>query len=185
MWSNMDSIRDIAQPAATGLALPELMITGLENEAPAIAKALASLGQEVMLNPQPLPPGPPEQFILPGQEAMLNPQPLPPDPPPEGRFLQQANPGQDVMLNPQPLPPDPPPEGKFLQLANPGQDVMLNPQPLPPDPPPEANRMAQSDESMQRGMQTSTESRNKMELALANMLNKMRKSESEMSMRSA
>ncbi|GFG49140.1 hypothetical protein CQY20_18150 [Mycolicibacterium agri] len=54
----------------------------------------------VMLNPQPLPPGP--------DRVMLNPQPLPPGPDRVMLNPQPLPPGPDrVMLNPQPLPPHP------------------------------------------------------------------------------
>jgi len=118
-------------------------------------------GSDRMLNPQPLPPGPPqEKFttykINPALNsaianrrnlAALNPQPLPPGPPQEKLIAHNtnralttsfANRGNLAALNPQPLPPGPPQE-KFKTVAfkTNGSAVALNPQPLPPGPPQE------------------------------------------------
>jgi len=73
-------------------------------------------GDEVMLNPQPLPPR--VQFSY-GDEVTINPQPLPPRVSIYGTF------GDEVMLNPQPLPP------RVTQFSY-GDEVTINPQPLPP-----------------------------------------------------
>jgi hypothetical protein len=118
-------------------------------------------GSDRMLNPQPLPPGPPQEKFTTYKTnpalnsaitnrrnlAALNPQPLPPGPPQEkltayktNRALTTsfANRGNLAALNPQPLPPGPPQE-KFKTIAfkTNGSDRMLNPQPLPPGPPQE------------------------------------------------
>lgn len=53
-------------------------------------------GNEVQLNPQPLPP---IDSFKKGSEVQLNPQPLPP--------IDSFKKGSEVQLNPQPLPPLP------------------------------------------------------------------------------
>ena len=63
------------------------------------AGAVDSAAEDASLNPQPLPPGPPDPDLLQSSsratQAALNPQPLPP------------RPVDAVSLNPQPLPPGP------------------------------------------------------------------------------
>jgi hypothetical protein len=110
---------------------------------------------EVALNPQPLPPEPPDIFTrLPdvladvlgrGGEVSLNPQPLPPGPADIFTRLPDVladalGRGGEVSLNPQPSPPGPAdifsrlPDG-LADLLGRGGEVSLNPQPLPPEPP--------------------------------------------------
>jgi len=63
------------------------------------------------------------------EEVMLNPQPLPPGPPEDNGIIIVSGMGDSVSLNPQPLPP------KYLKrkkLQSFGDTVSLNPQPLPP-----------------------------------------------------
>jgi hypothetical protein len=64
----------------------------------------------------------------PGSEVMLNPQPIPPGKAATGPV--KTNPGSQVMLNPQPIPPGKAATGP--EKTNPGSQVMLNPQPIPP-----------------------------------------------------
>jgi len=103
----------------------------------------AKSGDKVSLNPQPLPPGPPDpdrKVTAAGDKVSLNPQPLPPGPPDPDRKAKTAGDASKVTstkkidkvtLNPQPLPPGPPdPEAKAKASA--GEKVSLNPQPLPP-----------------------------------------------------
>ena len=112
-------------------------------------KSVRSTGAERMLNPQPLPPGPPPDKLKlntalknRGSAVSLNPQPLPPGPPPPDAYKTNklksyvSNRGSAVSLNPQPLPPGPPPDKLNTALKNRGSAVSLNPQPLPPGPPP-------------------------------------------------
>ncbi|HEY3020539.1 MAG TPA: hypothetical protein VGJ32_10120 [Solirubrobacteraceae bacterium] len=114
-----------------------------------IAALRPHLGDLVALNPQPLPPGPPDKI----SPVALNPQPLPPHPD-EASIIAKLRPqigdlvaklphrGDEVALNPQPLPPGPPDKAGEVALnpqpLPPGPDdispVALNPQPLPPQP---------------------------------------------------
>ena len=61
-----------------------------------------------------------------GDEVKLNPQPLPPK---EGTITDSVTNHDAVMLNPQPLPPK---EGAISDSVTNHDAVMLNPQPLPP-----------------------------------------------------
>jgi len=97
--------------------------------------ATASRGSAVMLNPQPLPPGPDDKFsnirFNSVSAKALNPQPLPPGP--DDKFNVRFNPMTAKALNPQPLPPGP--SDKLLNVRlNSMSTKALNPQPLPPGP---------------------------------------------------
>ncbi len=97
-------------------------LAGQENLAQSAARSpfgnsFSSISDE--LNPQPLPPGPPDNLARVLSEG-LNPQPLPPGP--NENFARFVS----AELNPQPLPPGPP--DSFASR------VQINPQPLPPGP---------------------------------------------------
>jgi hypothetical protein len=102
--------------------------------APPVAKTApvkASGGSQVMLNPQPIPPG--KAAAGPSaangaSKVMLNPQPIPPGKAAAGPSA--ANGASKVMLNPQPIPPGKAAAGP--SAANGASKVMLNPQPIPP-----------------------------------------------------
>src|SRR5262249_28804956 len=87
---------------------------------------LAQNLSDVMLNPQPLPPGPPDPDGIRSDMVTkvaddLNPQPLPPGPPPDpdGVKFDLRDLFAAVALNPQPLPPGPPdPEVTPLYLTD-------------------------------------------------------------------
>jgi hypothetical protein len=68
-----------------------------------------SFGNEVMLNPQPLPPKEilTSRYVTTSDAVALNPQPLPPK---DGMLSRSVTDYGAVMLNPQPLPP----KAKFL-----------------------------------------------------------------------
>jgi hypothetical protein len=88
-------------------------------------------GQEVQINPQPLPPGSKQStssIHRPADNVQINPQPLPPDPSPNvGSTVRR--PADNVQINPQPLPP----KIKRNATSSPASvKVQINPQPLPP-----------------------------------------------------
>ena len=110
-------------------------------------RTVRNTGGDRMLNPQPLPPGPPPDaykttklkstYFNRGSAVSLNPQPLPPGPPPDKLNSSFKSRGSAVSLNPQPLPPGPPPDKLNTSFKSRGSAVSLNPQPLPPGPPPD------------------------------------------------
>ena len=109
---------------------------------------LAKKLSDVMLNPQPLPPGPPDpdsirSSVIGKVADDLNPQPLPPGPPSDrdGLHIDLRDLFAAVALNPQPLPPGPPDPGAtplyltdLLSEVDRFAEDDLNPQPLPPGP---------------------------------------------------
>lgn len=86
--------------------------------------------QAIELNPQPLPPGPPDRsaWNIHGSATELNPQPLPPEPPP-GDAARQI-PGKTFEPMPHNLPP--PPDHADANIGGIGRHFLPKPsQPLP------------------------------------------------------
>jgi hypothetical protein len=90
------------------------------------------------------PISPDEHFPVHPDWVELNPQPLPPTPPDAG-LAGTANTLWKVAINPQPLPPGPPDAVGASDILS---KVAINPQPLPPGPDPETSFSANSDSAL-------------------------------------